>query len=178
MDEFGFNNMSDEEFRRMFTRILNERQREMERFLKSFYGDSFFNPRTGFSGQSRNDRFFNDLNFFDNRNTGKNDQNDFFNIFNGLFGDPLNDMGIEKGRDEFGPWENKSWTSPDGSTSYNSFKRYYNSGNNYDNQNDIDTIKLLEIKLNNAIKEEKYEDAAKIRDLISSLKDDKKGDQK
>lgn len=176
MDEFGFNNMSDEEFRRMFTKILNERQREMERFLKSFYGNSFFNPRTGFSGQSRDDNFFGDFNFINDYNRTRSDQDDFFNIFPGLFNTPMDDMDIEKGNDEFGPWENKSWTSPDGSTSYSSFKRYFNNPE-YENrgkQNDIDTIKLLELKLNKAVQDEKYEEAAKIRDLITSLKEDKK----
>ncbi len=174
MDEFGFNNMSDEEFRRMFTKILNDRQKEMERFLKSFYGDNFFNPRGGFSGQSRGDRFFGDLNFFDDYNRGKNNQEEFFNIFNGLFGPSIDDMNIERGDDENGRWENKNWSSPDGSTNYHSFKYFNNS--DYEKQNDIDTIKILEIKLNKAIQEEKYEDAAKIRDLITSLKKDNKED--
>lgn len=175
MDEFGFNNMSDEEFRKMFTKILNDRQKEMERFLKAFYGNSFFNPRTGFSGQSRGDRFFGDLNFINDYNRTRRDQEDFFNMFNGLFEIP-DDMNIEKGTDEYGPWENKNWTSPDGNSSYSSFKRYFNYPE-YENKNvrnDIDTIKLLELKLNNAVKEEKYEEAAKIRDLIKSLKEDKK----
>lgn len=176
MDEFGFNNMSDEEFRRMFTKILNERQREMERFLRSFYGD---NPRTGFSGQSRGDRFFEDLNFINDYNIRKLEQEDFLNTFNSFFDAPSDDINIEKGKDEYGPWENKSWTSPDGMTNYNSFKRYFNMPNYGSKvpQNDFDTIKLLEMKLKNAIKEEKYEDAAKIRDLIISLKEDNKGDK-
>lgn len=169
MDKFGFNDMSDEEFRRMFTKILNDRQKEIERFLRAFYGDG---SRDGFSGQSRSDRFFGDL----DHNRMRMDHEDFFTIFPGFFDTSMDDMNIEKGDDELGPWENKSWTSPDGSTSYNSFKRYFNGSdyNNRNKQSDIDTVKLLEMKLNKAITEEKYEDAAKIRDLINSLKEDKK----
>jgi excinuclease UvrABC helicase subunit UvrB len=41
-------------------------------------------------------------------------------------------------------------------------------------EQEIDTVKLLSKKLNQAIMDEKYEDAAKIRDLIKSLEEDKK----
>ena len=36
----------------------------------------------------------------------------------------------------------------------------------------MDTLQLLDMKMRNAIIDEKYEDAAKIRDLIKSLKED------
>lgn len=170
MDEFGFNSMSDDEFRRIFSKILNERQREMKKFLNSFYGNDFFNPRGGFSGQSKN------LPFFEDYDIMKNGPESFYNIFNNFFNQSTDDMEIKRGNDEFGPWENKSWTSPDGTTSYNSFKRYFHNPEETEEnfQNDLDTIKILEMKLNKAVKEEKYEEAAKIRDLINSLKEDKK----
>ena len=152
MDDFGFNSMSDEEFRRIFSKILNDRKRELDRFMKMFYSNDFMNPRTGFSGQSRGNDFFKDL----------------FNF-------PINDMNIDKGADEFGPWENRTWSSPDGMTNYSSYIRTFNepdfSGFN-NKKNDIDTLKLLEHKLNQAIIDEKYEEAAKIRDLINSFKKD------
>ena len=39
-----------------------------------------------------------------------------------------------------------------------------------DNSSDDDAIKLLEMKLDEAIKKEKYEEAARLRDMISSKK--------
>lgn len=39
-------------------------------------------------------------------------------------------------------------------------------------QKEMDTLQLLDMKMRNAIMDEKYEDAAKIRDLIKSLKED------
>jgi len=41
-----------------------------------------------------------------------------------------------------------------------------------DEQKEMDTLQLLDMKMRNAIIDEKYEDAAKIRDLIKSLKED------
>ena len=40
-------------------------------------------------------------------------------------------------------------------------------------EDDVDTIELLNKKLKQAVINEKYEDAAKIRDLIKSLESDK-----
>lgn len=121
----------------------------------------------------------------------ESEMNKFNNYFenttnNNGFEDPLNelmrmlnaDTGIntKNGSDEFGDWEKKSWSSPDGKTHYNSFTRNFNNGpSNYEfnpffNEKEVDTIELLEKKLKQAVINEDYENAAKIRDLIDSLK--------
>lgn len=158
MDNFEFNDMGDEEFKKEFMRFLNMYQSGLESFMKKTY-----NPRgLGFMS------------------------NPFFNI------QPINDdmlkeifksldgMNAESGEDENGEWEKKKWTSPDGKSSFSSYTRnsFYNPFENKVNFNgeteETDTIKLLEKKLNKVIAEEDYESAAKIRDLIKSLKEETK----
>lgn len=154
---YGFNGMNDEEFRKEFIRFLNTYQSGLENFMKKNYGTN------------RGIDFFSmGMEPFDN---------DFFKkIINNI----SEDLNVEKGRDDNGEWEKRTWSSPDGTTNYSSFSRnsYFNP---FDGKvefkkegEEIDTIKLLNKKLNQAIMREKYEDAAKIRDLINSLKEDNK----
>jgi len=159
MDIFGFNNMSDDDFRKEFLNFLNSYQSGLEGFMKKNYGYG---------------REFNlpplDKGSFD------------FEKLSKIFNEITNSINVERGEDENGGWEKRSWTSPDGSSSFSSFSRnsfyspfdgnvtFRNDLNDYE---EVDTIKLLEKKLNKAISREKYEDAAKIRDLIKSLKEDK-----
>lgn len=157
MNEFGFNNMSDDEFRREFMRLLNMYQSGMDNFMKEMYGSFEFpvrenrNPYTPMSEEEFLRKYFGDI------PSGST---------NGTYDDGSN-------------WEKRSWTSPDGSRSYRSFRRSFTSpmeGKTSQNEDisNVDTLKLLETKLNKAIIDEKYEDAAKIRDLINSLKNDQK----
>lgn len=156
---FGFNGMNDDEFRKEFLRILNSYQSGLESFMKKRYG----------SGRE-SDFFPIGREPFD------------FESFSKIFNEINNNINIEKGEDENGGWEKRSWTSPDGSSSFSSFSRnsYFNPFDGkvvfkkeMGENEEIDTIKLLETKLNKAISKENYEDAAKIRDLIKSLKEDK-----
>lgn len=157
MRDFGFNGMSDEEFRREFIKFLTQYQFGLEDFMKKTYeSKNFMSDPFTFSIENLNDNYLK-------------------NIFRSLNNEG---MDIENGEDESGSWEKRSWTSPDGNSSFSSYSRnsYYNPFNGKvdfnKNDNEIDTIKLLESKLNKAIMDEKYEDAAKIRDLINSLKKD------
>jgi excinuclease UvrABC helicase subunit UvrB len=153
MDNFGFNDMSDEEFRKEFMKFLNMYQSGLENFMKKTY-----NPRgLGFMSNP----------FF---NISPMDDDMLKDIFKTLDG-----MSTNSDKDENGEWEKKSWTSPDGKSSFKSYTRssFYNPFDNSDKSEDVDTIKLLEQKLNKAVMEEDYENAAKIRDLIKSLKEDK-----
>lgn len=152
-----FNGMDDEDFKREFINFLNMYQSSLENFMKKSYGTN------------KNLDFFSmGMEPFDN---------DFFKK---MMNNISEDMDIEKGNDDKGEWEKRSWSSPDGSAKYSSFSRnsYFNPfDGRVEFKNDteeIDTIKLLNKKLNQAIMRERYEDAAKIRDLINSLKEDNK----
>jgi hypothetical protein len=85
-------------------------------------------------------------------------------------------LTIESGLDKYGEWEKSSWTSEDGLTSYTSFVRSSGSNRKDENTSGVgrktETIQLLESKLDKAILEENYEEAAKIRDLIKSLREE------
>jgi excinuclease UvrABC helicase subunit UvrB len=159
MDNFGFNGMSDEEFRKEFMKFLNLYQSGLESFMKKTY-----KPRgLGFMSNP----------FF---NIQPMDDDMLREIFKNL-----DNVNSEFGDDVDGEWEKKSWMSPYGSSSFSSYtKSFYDQPESKyspkKNQNELDTIKLLETKLNKAVFDEKYEDAAKIRDLIKSLKEDKKED--
>ena len=59
-----------------------------------------------------------------------------------------------------------------------SFKFYEPFHGKVEFEKEIDTLKLLDIKMRKAIMDENYEDAAKIRDLIKSLKEDNSNDPK
>jgi hypothetical protein len=161
MKDFGFNGMNDEEFREEFLRFLNTYQSTLESFMKKNYSS----PKNYFVGPS---------------SFGMEPFN--LDSLKKLINEINENMNVEKGDDENGSWVKKNWSSPDGSTFFNSFSRssYFNpfgEGLNLDEKyetEEVDTIKLLERKLNKAISRERYEDAAKIRDLIKSLKDDTK----
>jgi hypothetical protein len=75
-------------------------------------------------------------------------------------------------------WEKKSWSSPDGSIHFESYSKNnpYEPKSKTQSETTMDTINLLEVKLRQAVQNENYEDAAKIRDLIKSLKDDDKNE--
>jgi len=162
MKDFGFNGMNDDEFREEFLRFLNTYQSTLESFMKKNYSS----PKNYFVGPS---------------SFGMEPFN--LDVLKKLINEMNDSMNIEKGEDENGSWVRKNWSSPDGSTFFNSFSRnsFFNpfgedttSDEKEYQTEEIDTIKLLERKLNKAISKERYEDAAKIRDLIKSLKSDKK----
>lgn len=148
MDEFNFNNMGDDEFRREFMKFLSNYKSGLDNFFK------------------------NDFNWMDHYKKRNNLNEDILKNI-------LDNLNLQSGKDDDGEWEKRYWQSPDGLSHFSSFTRTsnYNPFNgqvNFNNENtNLDTIKLLESKLNKAIMDEKYEDAAKIRDLITSLKVDK-----
>ena len=86
-----------------------------------------------------------------------------------MLGDLNNNFDVERGEDEYGPWERTSWMSPDGTSMYTSFNLYGDKQNKKENLKNVNTIELLEEKLKKSILVEDYESAAKIRDLIKSL---------
>jgi len=155
MDEFGFNNMSDDEFRKEFIRILNMYQSGMSNFMRDMYGQQDTNSRLGFMRPMNEDDFI--------RN---------------FFSQMPNEFNEDKGLDDNGSWESKNWSSPDGSRNYRYYKKNFFGPEDRERNQEMDTVKLLESKLNKAIQEEKYEDAAKIRDLIISLKPEDKKNKK
>lgn len=160
MKNFGFNGMDDEEFRREFMKFLNMYQSGLDNFMKKTYNNKNYNS------------FFS-IDPFDTSSL-----RDLFKLIN------KENIDTEKGGDENGEWERNYWQSPDGNTSFNSYiKSYYYDPfedrlNFKNNKKEINTIKLLENKLNKAIMDENYESAAKIRDLINNLKEDKEKENK
>lgn len=154
MNDFGFNDMSDEEFMKEFMKFLNKYQDSLKNSTNKTY-----NPR-GFTSYP----FFNIQPISDDmlRYITKNSD----------------DMNTESGTDENGQWEKRSWSSPDGKSSFSSYTRnsFYNPFEGKvkfkDDSEELDTIKLLKENLNKAVIKEDYESAAKIRDLIKSLKED------
>lgn len=105
---------------------------------------------------------------------------DFESMFKTLYGlnnnNPRN-FNMEEFTEEDG-WIQEKWKSPDGKTQVTTFHRSFN----FNPFMDVDepkksmesghVIKLLEEKLSKAITEERYEDAASIRDTINDLKKD------
>lgn len=165
MRNLGFNGMNDEEFRREFMKFLTTYQSGLEDFMRQNYNDRHYTPKP----------FFN-IEPFDN--------DSLKDLLKAISRDSLN---IERGNDENGEWEKRSWQSPDGSSLFNSYIKnsYHNpfGGKGHSNTfrestEDMDTLKLLENKLKEAVVYEKYESAAKIRDLINNLKEDKKKEKK
>lgn len=156
MKNFNFNGMDDEEFRKEFMRFLNMYQSGLESFMKKSYN--------------------NNNNFMNNPFFGISPMSD--EELKNILKDINSSINFERGEDEDGEWEKRSWQSPDGSSSFNSFSRssYYNPFNGKVNfkqeSQEMDTLTLLEGKLKKAIIDENYEDAAKIRDLIKSLEKD------
>ena len=108
---------------------------------------------------------------------------------------PENEMDVEKGQDESGEWESKTWTSPDGSISYSSFSRSSNFDDEVNlpdeiaerwkerlnkkkesNPEELKNVKLakLKIALDRAVEQERYEKAAEIKKIMDELKSEKK----
>jgi hypothetical protein len=108
---------------------------------------------------------------------------------------PENEMDVEKGQDESGEWESKTWTSPDGSISFSSFSRSSNFDDEVDlpdeiaerwkeklnrkkenNPEELKNVKLakLKIALDRAVEQERYEKAAEIKKIMDELKSEKK----
>ena len=176
---FNRGNMSDEEFRKLFTRIMNQKQRDMEEFMRKFYGSSLpfgFMP-FGFLGSSGMTRDDNREHPAAPRNSDP--ANDMLKNLMKRWGNP-DDMDTENGTDEFGnPWENKSWSSPDGSMSFYSSSRLSDLtpedieglDGYFPGESKEDPLEVLKMKMEKAIKEEKYEEAAKFRDTIKTLED-------
>jgi hypothetical protein len=166
--------MDDEEFRRLFTRIMNQRQRQMEHFLRIFYGlgngpmDFPLSPSSrdnGISGRTPSE---------------PNNENDVFDMFKNMFGN-----GVDFGNSEIDEdgWETRNWTSPDGSMSFSSSSRVFNMDPDEAErvfgggpEKKEDSIEILTQKMNKAILEERYEDAAQFRDDIKVLKGEPKMD--
>jgi hypothetical protein len=152
--------MDDEEFRRLFTRIMKERQKEMDKFLRGMYGMGF-NPFN--FPQSPSSR--------DNGVTGNTENNDrMYDMFTKLFGNP--DDGTNN-PDENG-WDTKNWMSPDGSMSFSSSSRVFRMDPDEANRvfgevEKEDPIDVLKKKMAIAIEDQRYEDAAKLRDAIKTL---------
>jgi hypothetical protein len=168
--------MDDEEFRRLFTRIMNQRQRQMEQFLRNFYGMGY-NPLGPSTPRDNN------LSGRTSNRTGESDE--FFDMFRNMFGNSLNDMGMNMGNSEIDEdgWETRNWTSPDGSMSFSSSSRIFSM--DPDEAEKIfgskpvkeDSIEVLTQKMQKAIDEERYEDAADFRDDIKALKEKRKNDE-
>ncbi len=103
----------------------------------------------------------------------RNKGNDYFiNPFNmdedmikKIFNNIQNDFNT--GENEMGDFRNINF-SRGNFDMYPKFKSHDFGGE----QKEMDTLQLLDMKMKNAIINENYEDAAKIRDLIKSLKED------
>ena len=108
---------------------------------------------------------------------------------------PENEMDVEKGQDESGEWESKTWTSPDGSISYSSFSRSSNFDDEVNLPDEIakrwrqklnrkkesspeeiknEKLAKLKIALDRAVEQERYEKAAEIKKIMDELKSEKR----
>lgn len=165
----NFNNrmMNDEEFRKEMERT----QKEIQNMMRMFFSRKDFGGALDFRIIPLNSKDLNN-----------------FNI-------PENEMDIEKGEDENGDWETKSWTSPDGSISYSSFSRGSNFGDMTDLPDEIaerwqkklnrkkeasseelkkEKLVKLKIALDKAVEHELYEKAAEIKKVMDELKSENK----
>ena len=148
--DLNFNNMDDEQFRKEFMRFLTMYKSNIQNLMnRNKSNDYFINPFCM-------------------------DEDMIKKIFNNI----KDDLNIDRGEDEEDEWEKRNFSSPDGKSNFSSFSRggFYNpfdgSVSFKNQQKEMDTLQLLDMKMRNAIIDEKYEDAAKIRDLIKSLKED------
>jgi len=117
-----------------------------------------------------NDPFFRD--FFNRLN--KNGFDDLFNeMFKNMSTDPssqhFSNLTSTSGSDGNSRWEEKTWTSDDGSTFIRSFTRVVGDGAT--EESDVDKLHRLQKELNAALAIEKYEVAAKLRDEMNALKE-------
>lgn len=144
--------MQNDEFRKKFMGIIGGYQRDYEGIINLLWGlnntDSLQDPFLSLNEES----FFKNLDF--------------------------------KSFNEDG-WEGQSWTSDDGETHISSFSRsftpeeFYHSEKSRNQMGDGElptkyVIDLLENKLNEALADENYEEAASLRDTIKSLKESEK----
>jgi len=143
-----FNNMDDEQFRKEFMRFLTLYQSSIQNFMNK-----------------KNNPF---------KNTFNLDEDSIKRIFN----DIQSNLNIDNDEYDSGEWERKDFTSPNGKGDFSSFSRsgFYNpfdgSVRFSEKPQEMDTLKLLDIKLKQSIINEDYESCSKIRDLIKSLKED------
>lgn len=172
-----FDNFGDDFFGRWvhFNRLLNESplfKDEMEKIIQILT-------------QSRD---FNDFSDFKITPIGvsKKDDLEYFDI-------PEDEMDIEKGEDDMGKWERKSWTSPDGSMSYNAFSRssspenfmsedligdlfsrYKSDNTKKYNAEELKNFKIEKLQkyLNAAVEVEDYEKAVELKKTIDKLKEE------
>ncbi len=144
MEDFGFNGMNNEEFKKEFMRFLNMYQSSLDGFMKNNYDKKNFmkNP------------------FFGIKPLSDEELKSLLNNLNSSFG-----FGID-GENPF--------KQPKETRFYEKFN-YNPYGNDKFEKEDenIDTLGLLDKKLKESIINEKYEDAAKIRDLINNIKEDR-----
>ena len=105
--------------------------------------------------------------YYGNRNpfTSFNETEEFFNRLNM----DINEVNFDDINDDNSEWETKSWTSPNGMTNFRAFRQRIDMDKNL---KEINTLELLKQKLNLAIIEENYENAAKIKKLMDSIKKD------
>jgi len=148
--------MEDEDFRKRFMGIIGGYQRDYEGIMKLLWGmnnNPFNDPYSGLSSSFNPDKnlFLRNLDF---------------TAFN------------EDG------WNSEHWSSEDGKTHISSYTRsigpedyYHMTRGKKRKEEELPkeyVIELLQNKLDEAISEENYEEAASLRDTIKSLKDGEK----
>lgn len=146
-----FNDMGDDDFRKEFMKFLKLYGNGLQDFIKKSYLDDTDNLLKK------------SLFIFEPMNTETQERID--NI-------DKEELNVEGEVDKGGEWEKRSWSSPDGSYHFSSFSRFKGRKKFEPRtiREDINTIELLEKKLVESVNQERYEDAAKIRDLIKSFK--------
>ena len=113
---------------------------------------------------------FNPFNPFNGKNNFDVDEDYIKRIFNNIH------SNLNLNNDE--EWERKDFTDPNGKEDFSSFSRsgFYNPFDGTvrfnEKQQEMGTLELLDVKLKESIMNEDYENSAKIRDLINSLKED------
>ena len=144
MDRFNFSNMSDDEFRKEFLKIINMYKSGMDGYMKELYS---------------------------NIKPNRMSEDD---IIKNIFGQMPENMNIDRGTDEEGDWESKEWSSPDGLSSFRSYSRQnlFNPMSNKHKEDELSTIEVLNKRLKKAVDEEKYEEAGRIHKLIKQLNEE------
>jgi len=152
-----FNNMDDEQFQKEFIRFLTLHQSSIKNLMEANKKNNPFNS-------------FNPFNPFNGKNNFDVDEDYIKRIFNNIH------SNLNLNNDE--EWERKDFTDPNGKEDFSSFSRsgFYNPFDGTvrfnEKQQEMGTLELLDIKLKESIMNEDYENSAKIRDLINSLKED------
>jgi hypothetical protein len=143
-----FNNMDDEQFQKEFIKFLTLHQSSIKNLIESNKKNNPFNSKNNFDV----------------------DEDYIKRIFNNIH------SNLNLNNDE--EWERKYFTDPNGKEDFSSFSRsgFYNPFDGTvrfnEKQQEMGTLELLDIKLKESIMNEDYENSAKIRDLINSLKED------